>query len=587
MSTTPLTVLYGGQYIDTKNGDIKTADIAIENGLISGVYPNGYPDLGALPPSQKIDVTGKTVTPGFINTHLHVESSLITPLEYDRMTLPRGTTTIMWDPHELANVKGTIAFDFAIASAEKTVQDVFFGLSSCVPAVSHLGTSGANISAEDMKPYMNNPHVFGLAEMMNIGGVMADDPDVIAKLDLFKDGYIGGHLPLVTDDAILAKYRAHHVRDDHECVTADEALKKIRYGFNILIREGTAAQNLEGLASILTEDNDGRVALCTDDRHPDDVSAEGELDYIIRKAISLYDPKLHGDDKDKYVIRVYQAASLWGAQNYDLHDRGAVETGMKADLVILDDVETCKIANVLKDGKLVTENLFEQRPTVALKDFGVYDTIKFTGDKDMNADDFVLSADQFDPKAVPVIGIIPNQIVTQSLTATLTVDEDNNLLADPDQNILHMSVIERHGQNGNVGHGFVKGFGLKNGAIASSVGHDDHNVIVAGSDPEQMAMAANKVKEIQGGFVLVHDGKVVAVQELPVAGLMSDKPWEDVAVKQEAFIAACKKAGFSMKDPTMTLAFLALPVIPDIKLTDRGLTRFNADGGYPVPALLI
>ena len=586
------TVLHGGRYIDVRTGRIVQADIALAGGEIVGLYPRGFARLDELTSNQKIDVTGKVISPGFINTHLHIESSLITPQEYDRMTLPRGTTTIMWDPHEIANVKGTIAFDFALASAEQTIQDLFFCLSSCVPAVSHLGTSGASIIASDMKPYMDKPYVLGLAEMMNIGGVMNDDPDVMAKLDLFKGRYIGGHLPLVMDDAVLQKYRDYGVRDDHESITAQEAEKKLRYGFNILIREGTAARNLEALADIIKPENDGRIAFCTDDRHPDEVLSEGEVDYIIRKAISLYDAQTHGEDKQAYIIRVYSAATLWAAQNFNLVDRGAVEVGLNADLVILDDIEKCTIDKVLKDGVVVTPHLFEARQTVDPKQFGFFNSIRFKNNDVVTADTFKVASDKLDNGSdivsdkIPVIKIIPNQIVTEVAEENLPLDPDNNLLADTTKDVLKMAVLERHGKNGAVGLGFVQGFGLKNGAIASSVGHDDHNVIVAGSDDDQMAQAVNHLKEIGGGFVLVHQGEVTACQPLPVAGLMSDKPWEEVAKIQTEFLLACQKAGFTVKDPTMSLAFLALPVIPDIKLTDRGYTRFAPDDGYPVPQFL-
>ncbi|WP_051431986.1 adenine deaminase [Rhodovibrio salinarum] len=567
-------LITGGRVIDTRAGQLVEADVSICGDRIADLHaPGDGPDA-----RETLDARGQVLSPGFINTHLHVESSLVTPQEYERMVLPRGTTTIVCDPHEMANVLGQRAFDFFLDHARTMVLDMKIGLSSCVPATD-LGTSGAVLRARDLAPYMDMPEVIGLAEMMDIGGMLGDDPVVLEKLELFRDRYVGGHLPLIAESDKLGHFRKLGLLDDHESVSHAEGAAKLKHGFNLLIREGTAAQNLEALVGLIRPENAGRLAFCTDDRHPNEVRAEGELDHIIRQAIALYDPSQHGPNRDAHVLRIYQMATLWGAENFGLRDRGAVEPGMLADLVLLDDLEDCRAATVLKDGRPVDAARLAERPRIDPQEYGAYGTVRFKGRDQLAPDDFAKPASG---RTVPVIRIVPGQIVTEYETADLSVGADGNLLADPRQDIAKLVVVERHGKTGNIAVGFVRGFGLKDGAIASTLAHDDHNVIAAGSDDQQLARAVNRVKELGGGFVLVQRGEVVAEQPLPVAGLMSDRPWEEVADRQDALIAATARMGLSVTDPTMTLAFLALPVIPDLKLCDTGLTRFNADS-HPVP----
>jgi adenine deaminase len=409
--------------------------------------------------------------------------------------------------------------------------------------------------------------------------MLNDDPVVLEKLELFRDRYVGGHLPVIQESDKLAHFRRLGLLDDHESVSHDEGAAKLAQGFNLLIREGTAAQNLEALVGLIRPENAGRLAFCTDDRHPNEVRAEGELDHIIRRAIQLYDPAQHGADRAAYVMRVYQMATLWAAENFGLRDRGAVESGMLADLVLLHDLEDCRAAAVLKDGRPVDAARLGERPRVDPRGYAAYDTVRFKGRTAIAPGDLAKPAPG---GPVPVIRIVPGQIVTDYDTADLPVDAAGNLQPDPTQDIAKLVVVERHGKTGNIGIGFVRGFGITDGAIASTLAHDDHNVIAAGSNDDQLASAVNRVRELGGGFVVVHAGEVVAEQPLPIAGLMSDAPWETVADRQETLIAAVARMGLSVTDPTMTLAFLALPVIPDLKLCDTGLTRFNADS-HPVP----
>ena len=567
-------LIAGGRTIDTRAGRIIDADVSIRGNRIAGVHAPGDGPAAR----ETLDARGRILSPGFINTHLHVESSLVTPQEYERMVLPRGTTTIVCDPHEMANVLGQRAFDFFLDHARAMVLDMKIGLSSCVPATD-IGTSGAMLRARDLAPYMDLPEVIGLAEMMDIGGMLNDDPVVLEKLELFRDRYVGGHLPVIEESDKLGHFRRLGLLDDHESVSHAEGAAKLAHGFNLLIREGTAAQNLDALVGLIRAENAGRLAFCTDDRHPNEVRAHGELDHIIRRAIALYDPDQHGEGRDAHVMRVYQMATLWAAENFGMGDRGAVEPGMLADLVLLADLDDCRAGTVLKDGRPVDAARLAERPRVDPTGYGAYDTVRFKGRRGVRAGDLAKPAPG---GAVPVIRIVPGQIVTDYDTAKLPVDAVGNLQPDPAQDVAKLVVVERHGKTGNIGVGFVRGFGLADGAIASTLAHDDHNVIAAGSDDDQLALAINQVKALGGGFVLVHAGEIVAEQPLPIAGLMSDAPWETVADRQEALIAAVARMGLSVADPTMTLAFLALPVIPDLKLCDTGLTRFNADS-HPVP----
>ena len=420
-------LIRGGRVLDTRAGRLAAADVAVRDGRIARVDAPG-----AGPPAREtLAADGTIVAPGLINAHLHVESSLVTPQEYQRMVLPRGTTTIVCDPHEMANVLGRGAFDFFVDSARAMALDMKIGLSSCIPATA-LGTSGARLSADDLAGYMDLPEVVGLAEMMDIGGMLGDAPEVLAKLELFRDRYVGGHMPLIDDPDTLARFRALGIRDDHESVSRAEAEAKLRAGLNVLIREGTAARNLDALVGLISARNAGRIAFCTDDRHPNEVRAEGEIDHIVRRAIALYDPADHGPNPAAHAIRVYQAATLWAAENFGLDDRGAVEPGMLADLLLLDDLEGCRPRMVLKAGRPVDAELLAEHPRIDPAAYGAYASVRFAGRTEIDPGDLAKPAPA-DGGASPVIRIVPGQIVTEYAQAALPVDARGHLFIGSDK----------------------------------------------------------------------------------------------------------------------------------------------------------
>ena len=427
--------------------------------------------------------------------------------------------------------------------------DLRVQLSSGVPAT-HFETSGARLTAEDLRPFMKHPKGIGLAEFMNYPGVLHLDPECLDKLALFEGGHIDGHAPLVRG-ADLNGYLSAGIRTDHETTTAAEALEKLRKGMHILIREGSVSKDLHALIPIMTERNSPFIALCTDDRNPLDIAEEGHLDFMIREAIA----------KGADVLAVYRAASISAAKAFRLHDRGLVAPGWRADLAIIDTLESCRVSKVFAAGREVNEKVFAARKLV--KPVG-RNSVKA---KKVSATDFIVPGDG---RNVPVIGVEPGKIITQHLRRDLAV-RDGVVGADLAQDVVKVAVIERHGKNGNIGLGFVHGFGLKAGAIGSTVGHDSHNICVIGASDPDMAAAANRLREIEGGFVVVRDGKVLAELPLPIAGLMSDLSYEDVREKLVPLRAAAKSLGTVLPEPFLQVAFLPLPVIPHLKISDKGM----------------
>ncbi|MBR0554668.1 adenine deaminase [Ciceribacter sp. L1K23] len=535
-------VLKGGRFFDLVTGELVASDIALCGDTIIGAVED-YEG------SEVIDITGKIVVPGFIDTHLHIESSLVTPHEFDRCVLPYGVTTVICDPHEIANVLGTEGIQFFLDSAEQTIMDIRVQLSSCVPAT-HLETSGADLPIERLLPFRNHPKVIGLAEFMNFPGVIHKDPICMAKLEAFQDGHIDGHSPLLSGRD-LNGYLSARIRTDHECTTAAEAMEKIRKGMHILVREGSVSKDLHALMPILTERLSPFLALCTDDRNPLDIAEQGHLDYMIREAIR------NGVEP----LAVYRAASISAARAFGLRDRGLVAPGWRADLVVVDSLENCKAEIVFAAGRRVTDELFATRKEVA--PVGL-DSVKA---REVKAADFGVPVAEGE---TPVIGVMPGKIITEHRRYRLPTS-GNQTSVDLANDVIKVAVIERHGKNGNHANGFVQGFGLKKGAIASTVGHDSHNICVVGVSEEDMTLAANRLGEIKGGFVVVEDGKVTGEIPLPVAGLMSLEPYESVRDTLHHLRKAAYALGTTLEEPFLQVAFLPLPVIPHLKISDKGM----------------
>lgn len=535
-------VLKGGRFFDLVTGELVASDIAICGETIVGT-------VESYEGREVIDITGKIVVPGFIDTHLHIESSLVTPHEFDRCVLPYGVTTVICDPHEIANVLGTEGIQFFLDSSEQTIMDIRVQLSSCVPAT-HLETSGADLPIERLLPFRHHPKVIGLAEFMNFPGVIQKDPISMAKLEAFQDGHIDGHSPLLSGRD-LNGYLAARIRTDHECTTAAEAMEKIRKGMHILVREGSVSKDLHALMPVITERLSPFLALCTDDRNPLDIAEQGHLDYMIREAIR------NGVEP----LAVYRAASISAARAFGLRDRGLVAPGWRADLVVVDSLENCKAEIVFAAGRRVSDALFATRKPVA--PVGL-DSVKA---RVVKAADFGVPVAEGE---TPVIGVMPGKIITEHRRYQLPTS-GNQTAVDLANDVIKVAVIERHGKNGNHANGFVQGFGLKKGAIASTVGHDSHNICVVGVSEEDMALAANRLGEIKGGFVVVEDGKVTGEIPLPVAGLMSLEPYESVRDTLHSLRKAAYALGTTLEEPFLQVAFLPLPVIPHLKISDKGM----------------
>lgn len=539
-------VIKDARLLDVITGATTKTDIAVCGDRIVGTYDE-YRGR------REIDAAGAFAVPGFIDTHLHVESSLVTPLEFDRCVLPHGVTTAICDPHEIANVLGVDGIRFFLESADTTAMDLRVQLSSCVPSTA-FETSGARLAAEDLMPLRQHPKVIGLAEFMNFPGVLAKDPDALDKLAAFSGGHIDGHAPLLSGRDLNA-YLAAGIRTEHEATKVEEAREKLLKGMTVLIREGSVSKDLHALAPLISADTSAFLAFCTDDRNPREIAEEGHIDHMIRSAIALGAPIHH----------VYRMASWSGANAFGLRDRGLLAPGWRADIVLLEDLGACALKGVVAGGRPVEAELFAARRQVAPVG------LRSMKREPVGRDDFRVPSSG---ASTPVIGVVPGRIITERLMMELPV-RNGEKHADPAQDVLKVAVVARHGKNRNIGRGFVKGFGLSRGALASSVGHDSHNICVVGGDDADMALAVNRLIELQGGFAVVAGGEVRAALPLPVAGLMSDQPYEDVHDGLLALHAAAEALGCSLKEPFLQAAFLPLPVIPHLKITDHGL--FDVD----------
>ena len=535
-------VLKGGRIFDLVTGELTPSDVAVCGDRIVGTF-------GEYRGAREIDVRGKVIVPGFIDTHCHVESSLITPLEFDRCVLAHGVTTSICDPHEIANVLGQAGLRYFLDAAMTTAMDLRVQLSSCVPATD-LETSGARLEIDDLLPLADHPKVLGLAEFMNFPGLLARDPACLAKLAAFQTRPIDGHSPLLSGYR-LNGYLAAGVRTDHETTNPSEANEKLSKGMQVLIREGSVCKDLHALAPIVTERNSAFIAFCTDDRNPLDIAEEGHLDFIIRTAIRLGAPRL----------AAYRAATISAARIFGLRDRGLVAPGWRADLAVVDDLDHCAVSMTIAGGRLADEALFASRLALAGVGRG---SVKA---RRVEPRDFAARGQGSSTQA---IGVVPGKIITDRIPVTLPYSDGERRI-DLDQDMVKVSVVARHGVNDNIATAFVNGFGMKRGAIASSVGHDSHNLCVVGADETDMALAINRLREIEGGFAVAREGNVVAETPLPVAGLMSLKTFEEVREALIPLRSAAKGLGVTLSEPFLQVAFLPLPVIPHLKITDKGL----------------
>ncbi len=537
-------LLKGGSIVDVFSGEVYAADVAIADGRIVGVGSNYLA-------KETIDVSGSVIAPGFIDAHVHIESSLVPPPQFARAVVPRGTTSVVIDPHEIANVLGLDGVRYMFDAAKYNPLSVFVMVPACVPAT-NMETSGAVLHSYDLASFKGDRWVLGLAEMMNFPGVVFGDEEVLAKITAF-DGMIrDGHAPGLSGQQLNA-YVAAGIGSDHECTSVDEAREKLRLGMTIFIREATNAHNLEPLLPLINAANARRICWCTDDRQPSDLLDLGGIDYVIRHSIELgLDP-----------ITAIRLGTLNTAEYFRLHDRGSIAPGKRADLVVLNNLKEVKAKLVLRGGSIVARDgalLPYDKPK---RDIFVRSSMNV----DMDQIDFRVPATG---RKANIIGIIPDQLITEHLIEDLTI-ENGLAVQDPGLDVLKIAVIERHAHTGAHAIGFVKGIGLRAGAIASSVAHDHHNLVVIGADDRSMQTAVRAIAQTHGGMSAATGDQVVALLPLPIAGLMSDQPIEKVRDQMDELLRAAHQLGSTLHDPFMAMSFLALAVIPQLKITDQGL----------------
>lgn len=550
-------VLKNAQVFNVFTGEFVPGDVALVQGYIAGV--------GKYSGRQEIELDGSFVTPGFIDSHVHMESSMVRPAEFSRILAASGTTTIVADPHEIANVMGAAGIRYMLESTEGLPVTVYFMLPSCVPST-RLETAGAVLEAEDLAEFISHPRVLGLGELMNYAGVLTRDEKVLAKVTLAEGKLIDGHAPGLTETE-LAAYAAAGARSDHECATPSEALARLRQGIYVMLREGTAAKNLLDLLPVVDRYTARWCLLATDDRHPADLIGLGHINHMVRLAV--------GSGTD--VATVLQMATINAAGYLGIRDLGAIAPGYRADLLVFENLTGWQPSQVYKEGRLVAEkgrSLF--MPPVLDKDDMVRRTMRLG-----EVNGAVLKIPASSPKA-RVIGLTPHQLVTAMLEMPVPV-VDGGFVADPAQDIVKIAVFERHRGSGKVGVGLVKGFGLAEGALASTVAHDSHNLIVVGTSDTDMLLAAREVERMQGGLAIVRHGTVLGALALPLGGLMSEQDIYAVQSELAELHRLARDLGIpDGQDPFMNLAFLSLPVIPDLKITDQGLVDVRKFAIVPV-----
>jgi len=542
-------LLKNARIINVFSGEIHEGHVAIANSQIVGI--------GNYQARQEIDLAGHYLCPGFIDAHVHIESSMVTIPQFTRAVLPRGTTSVVADPHEIANVLGLDGIRYMLESSKYNPLSVYLTLSSCVPATD-METAGASLRAFDIFPYFTEKWVVGLAEMMNYPGVLSRDLDVLDKLKVAQrhGKRIDGHAPGLSGRD-LAAYIATGVSSDHECTTVEEAREKLRLGMYIMIREASGAHNLLDLLPLVTPANSRHFVFVTDDRHPADLLDEGHIDHLVRLAIHAgLDP-----------VTAIQMVTINPAEYYGLNDKGAIVPGRRADLVVFDNFDNFRVEKVFRGGQQVAENGHLLSTVAPPRQVSVRSSVNINW-KDINLE---VAADG---TRLRVIELVPDQITTRQRVEEATLD--NGLaVTDTDRDLLKLAVIERHLASGRCAVGFVRGFGLKRGALASSVAHDSHNIIVVGTNDRDMIAAAQEIETMRGGLAAVDHGQVKARLALPVAGLMSDQPIEIVRKQMDDLLVVTRAMGSPLPNPFMALSFLALPVIPELKLTDKGLVDVN------------
>lgn len=537
-------VLKNAKYLNVFSNEFLCGDIAVANGLIAGV--------GKYDGKTEIDVSGKLVLPGFIDAHIHLESSMVTPAEFAKAVVAHGTTTVITDPHEIANVMGIDGVEYMIQASQNLPIDVHFMMPSCVPAT-EIDESGAELDCKDIDLYLDNKKVLGLAEMMNYVGVINGDKNVLSKIVTSQAHHkkIDGHAPELSGNDLNA-YIAAGVYSDHECSTFENALEKLRKGQFIMIREGTAAHNLKALMPLLTQQYYARCMFATDDKHPSDLLCGGHIDYIVKQALK------NGANP----IVALKTATHHAARYFLLNNKGAIAPGYLADIVVIDNLEDFNVETVFKRGKLVFDG--------KVKDFSAPAVDEKLAEKcfdTFNLDSVTPSSFKVDGK-LGLIGLVGGELLTRNLGTADKIDVEND--------ILKIACIERHKGTNHIGVGYVKGYSLKSGAVATSVAHDSHNIITVGCNDDDIAVAVNAIKDSKGGIAVVENGKIKALLELPIAGLMSDEPLTTVNEKLEnAKLSAYELGADKSIDPFMTLSFLSLPVIPSLRITTKGV--FDAE----------
>ena len=550
-------VLKNAEVFHVFTGEFLNADVAIADGYIAGVGEN-YTGI------TEIDLSGKFLLPGYIDSHINLESSTLLPDEFARAAISNGTTTVIMDPHEIANVCGTAGIRFMLEATERIPLNVYMTLPSCVPS-SRLDTSGAILEADDLKPILSHPRVLGLGEMMDFHGVLNLNEGVYAKLSMADNILVEGHAPGLKDKTLMA-YAAAGIKSDHECTTPEQALQRLRAGMHLHLREGAVSKNFMALSEVINQDTAPYISFCADDISAEELLKEGHINKIVRMAISRKVP----------VATVLQIATINTAKYYGLKDVGAIAPGYKADILVMDSQNVRMPRQVYKSGQLVcTDGVVVDIPKTVIPP-EVLNTINI---KEIRKEDLKIP---MNGNMANVIGIVPYQVVTKHFKLQVAV-KNGEVISDIENDILKLAVFERHHGTGNVGLGLVKGLGLKSGAIASSIAHDSHNIIVAGTNDTDIILAVEEISRIGGGIVIVENGSILSCFPLPVAGLMTDLPAQEVADKQAELREIAHSLGvYSFINPFLTLSFCSLPVIPALKLTDQGLVLVATGKYIPV-----